>query len=177
MLSTVSLEIKWLCVGIRNSSVPQGKPKYSPLCVNLQVPGTHYPIDLENQRATTNHMRAKKRKPGCSRSTQGWEDTSRGKREGRNIVSDLWDEVGIKMLFILHLNWAVWGEGQPWGLRGRGGGRELRWGWKCGGGGGSGFGLTENHISNNPRPQSKEAEVTAKRGFHGDSTTAQDLMS
>lgn len=39
-----------------------------------------------------------------------------------------------------------------------------------------GFSLTENHISNNPRPQSKEAEIMAKRGFHGDSTTAQDLM-
>lgn len=155
-------------MGIRNSSVPQGKPEYRPLCMSLQVPGAYYPIDLENQRGTTNHMRAKKRKPGCSRSTQGWEDTSSGKREGRNIVSDLWDDVGIKiaLLSILHLkgisviSWAVWGEGEPWGLRGRGRGRELGWGWKWGG-----FSLTENLISNKPRPQSKPAEVATKHDF------------
>ena len=72
-------------MGIRNSSVPQGKPEYRPLCMSLQVPGAYYPIDLENQRATTNHMRAKKRMPGCGRSTQVWEDTSRGNTEREEI--------------------------------------------------------------------------------------------
>lgn len=158
-------------MGIRNSNVPQGKPEYRPFCMSLQVPGAHYPTDLENQRATTNHMRAEMRKPVYSRSTQGWEDTSRGKREGRNIVSDSWDEVGIKiaLLSILHLkgisviNWAVWGEGQPWGLRGRGGGKEVGWGWKCGGGVGCVFSLTENRISNKKASRSDDSAVTVQQ--------------